>query len=66
MTKAHFQHESNCGIRSLLFSEDSLTPTQERLEDLRSEMKKLGVEAHWELVIDNWQHARKNSSSLFY
>jgi hypothetical protein len=47
---------------NLLFAEDSLTPTRGRLEDLRSELKKLGVEAHWEPVIDNWQRERKNSS----
>jgi len=47
---------------NILFSEDSLAPTPERLEDLRKEMKRLQVEAYWEPIIDHWQGEREKAS----
>ncbi len=46
----------------LLFSEMNLTPTNERLEDLRSVLKKAGMEAYWEPKLDQWEQERQSVS----
>ena len=46
----------------LLFAEKNLTPTKERLEDLRSVLQKWGMEAHWEPKLDQWEKERQSTS----
>lgn len=47
---------------SLLTKKDALTPIQQRLDSLQKDMKKLGVGAYWDSVIDKWQHEYNESS----
>ena len=47
---------------SLLLNENALTPTPQRLDAIRSQMRKLGVDTYWEPIIDHWQEEREKSS----
>jgi len=46
----------------LLFAEKNLTPTKERLDDLRSVLQKWGMEAYWEPKLDQWEQERHSAS----
>ena len=43
---------------SILFSEECLTPTKSRLDDLHSEMKRKNIEDFWGPKIDAWKEER--------
>lgn len=47
---------------SILFSEECLTPTRSRRDDLHSEMKRKNMEDYWGPRIDAWKEEREQGS----